>query len=461
MKIIRITILIIVLALSVCLSSLSAAEIDERLGGYIVLQVEQNGEAWYVHPDTLARYYLGRPQEAWQIMREQGIGISNANLQKIPIGFVPQKGLDSDADGLGDDLEKSLGTSIFLSDTDQDNFNDKDEISRGFNPLGSGNIPLDLKFTAKQVGKIFLQVEGNGEAWYVYPQDQKRYYLGRPEDAFSIMRAFGQGISNDDIGEINSYSPIYNSSSLEAKMFDLVNDEREQAGFSRLKWNDQLAFGARAHSEDLADENEKFTAIGRTCDFPIIHHEGSEFGLYNSDRLNSRSIHYYTRTGENIALVSSAYYTVTYRPGFGIEEKLENCDNLRHKQEQGFLSTMDKAETEAEKISVLKKEINDREKAYLQGSVVEIDNLNWRDEDKVAQDTVKGWMDSPGHRANILTSEYDESGLGVAKVNGYVISSQTFIERAECGYQGGTCCQDEGYYPWCYSPLSCNNNICQ
>jgi uncharacterized protein YkwD len=348
-----------------------------------------------------------------------------------------------------------------LSDTDQDGFSDKEEINRGFNPLGSGNMRIDTNFAKRQAGKIFLQVESLGEAWYIYPKDNKRYYLGRPTDAFSLMRALSTGISDSDIKQISSITPVYDVSSLESKIFDLVNQEREKEGLGRLKWNGELAQVARMHSEDLAIENESFTALGRTCDYPIIHHEGKEFGLYNDDRLKNSAINYYSRTGENIALVSSVYYSVSYAPDSSVEAELDNCDNIRHQQEQNFLSALEKAETEEGKISVLELELTQRAEEYLSGTKVEVKDLNWRNEDNIAQDTVKGWMDSPGHRANILNPEYDEAGMGLERVNGYVISSQIFIKRATCGYTGGACCQEEGYYPYCYLPNTCTNDICQ
>ena len=57
----------------------------------------------------------------------------------------------------------------------------------------------DLNFAKKLSGKILLQTESKGEAWYVYPGDNKRYYLGRPTDAFKLMRELGLGISNVEI----------------------------------------------------------------------------------------------------------------------------------------------------------------------------------------------------------------------------------------------------------------------
>ncbi|MEN9625998.1 MAG: hypothetical protein RL557_326 [archaeon] len=34
--------------------------------------------------------------------------------------------------------------------------------------------------------------------------------------------------------------------------------------------------------------------------------------------------------------------------------------------------------------------------------------------DEIARCTVSGWMESPGHRENILTSTYDIQGIGIA-----------------------------------------------
>jgi uncharacterized protein YkwD len=43
---------------------------------------------------------------------------------------------------------------------------------------------------------------------------------------------------------------------------------------------------------------------------------------------------------------------------------------------------------------------------------------------EIAECTVNGWMDSYGHRQNILTSTYDKEGIGVAvtEYNTYYIT---------------------------------------
>ncbi|MEA1963370.1 MAG: hypothetical protein U9M94_04000 [Patescibacteria group bacterium] len=127
-----------------------------RLKGKILLKVEDLGKAYYINPANRTMSYLNRPADAFQIMREQGIGITNKNLEKIPVG--------------------------------SDQKYDKNKI--------------DNNFSNNQKGKIFLQVENNGEAWYVNPEDGKRYFLGRPTDAFNVMRNLGLGISNIDFDKL-------------------------------------------------------------------------------------------------------------------------------------------------------------------------------------------------------------------------------------------------------------------
>jgi len=56
-----------------------------RLSGKILLAVEQHGEAYYINPDNLKGYYLGRPIDALKLMRELSLGITNTNLNTIPV----------------------------------------------------------------------------------------------------------------------------------------------------------------------------------------------------------------------------------------------------------------------------------------------------------------------------------------------------------------------------------------
>ena len=123
-----------------------------RLKGWILLQVQGYGEAWYVYPKNGKRYYLKDGDAAYEIMRYLSLGITNADLAKIP-------------------------------QSNSDN-------------VGNQTLVNQLK------GKILLQTEQHGEAWYVNPADGKRYYLRDGNAAYQIMRNLSLGIKNDDISKI-------------------------------------------------------------------------------------------------------------------------------------------------------------------------------------------------------------------------------------------------------------------
>lgn len=197
--------------------------LGEKLSGRILLQVEGHGEAWYINPGDKKRYFLNRPLDAFNLMKTLGVGISNENLSKIPVGFLD--GNDSDGDGLNDNLENTIGTDYLKSDTDGDGHDDKNEILNNYNPLGSGVIEIDEEFVLKSLGKIFLQTEKNGEAWYIDPIEQKRYFLGRPLDAFNLMRKKALGITNNNLNQISSALLNIKKPIIDDPVIDPPNDE--------------------------------------------------------------------------------------------------------------------------------------------------------------------------------------------------------------------------------------------
>lgn len=144
---------LILFAVSIWLWSASPAHaagqvftLSNRLAGQILLQTEQRGEAWYVHPDTLLRYYLPDGTAAYDMMRYFGLGISEDDYAKV---------------------EKR----------------DK-------------NLLNTLK------GKIILRVHKNGEAYYIKPQDLSVHYLQNGEKAYELMREHSLGITDDDLEDI-------------------------------------------------------------------------------------------------------------------------------------------------------------------------------------------------------------------------------------------------------------------
>lgn len=126
-------------------------DLATNLAGRILLQVESYGRAWYVDPISLERFYLQDGNEAYYLMRTKGLGITDENLARIPT----KKGQYS-----------------------------------------------DTKLVNRLKGRILLQVERNGEAWYVNPTDGLRYYMKNGEAAYDLMRTKALGINNEDLTKI-------------------------------------------------------------------------------------------------------------------------------------------------------------------------------------------------------------------------------------------------------------------
>lgn len=150
-KIFLIILIIFLFSPILSLKAESQASLAERLSGRILLQVESYGRAWYVHPGDLTRYYLKNGGEAYNIMRDLSLGITNSDLAKIPT-------------------------------TAGENY--------------------DFKLVERLKGLILLQVEEHGQAWYLNPVDGLRYYLKDGQAAYNIMRALSLGISNENLKQI-------------------------------------------------------------------------------------------------------------------------------------------------------------------------------------------------------------------------------------------------------------------
>jgi hypothetical protein len=63
-------------------------------------------------------------------------------------------------------------------------------------------MTLDLGLADKLKGRIVLQVESRGEAWYINPADGKRYYMKDGDSAYEIMRFLSLGITDANLEAI-------------------------------------------------------------------------------------------------------------------------------------------------------------------------------------------------------------------------------------------------------------------
>lgn len=142
-KFLNLTVILAMMVLAIFPSLSQANDLSGRLKGRILLRVEDKGQAWYINPLNSQRYYLGRPVDAFEIMRSLGLGINNKDFDSF-----------------------------------------------------KGKAPSRLS------GRILIKVEDLGKAYYVNPLDLQLHYLGRPADAFSLMRSLGLGITDSNLNTI-------------------------------------------------------------------------------------------------------------------------------------------------------------------------------------------------------------------------------------------------------------------
>lgn len=180
-------------------------EVVKKVAGRILLQVQSVGEAWYVDPLSRNKFYLQNGQAAFDLMRSFGLGISTANLEQIPLGWKGEiyQLPDADQDGLSDKAEIAVGSNPRRRDSDEDGYDDLKELISGFSPVRpNSKYQINAGLIKQMTGRIVLQVDRNGEAWYINPADGRRYFLADPETAYQVMRWLGMGISNNDLRQV-------------------------------------------------------------------------------------------------------------------------------------------------------------------------------------------------------------------------------------------------------------------
>ena len=142
------------------------------------------------------------------------------------------------------------------------------------------------------------------------------------------------------------------TSALEQRVHELVNQQRSGNGLSVLRFDPVLADIARKHSEDMAKQHY------------IAHMNPA--GQNPTARGNA--------AGYTCRKDYGSYYT------YGIAENL-------------FQNNLYSSATY----------FSNRETVY-----------DWNSPEAIAQITVAGWMNSSGHRENILTQTFDREGIGIA-----------------------------------------------
>jgi hypothetical protein len=117
--------------------------VAQKVAGRIVIQVQAQGQAWYVNPVNDKRYFLGTPQNAFNVMSQQAVGISNADFDKF-----------------------------------------------------STSIPSSL------VGRFVIKTQDSGKMYYINPVGKGVVYVPDANGAANLIKAVGLGISNSDLATI-------------------------------------------------------------------------------------------------------------------------------------------------------------------------------------------------------------------------------------------------------------------
>jgi len=142
---------------------------------------------------------------------------------------------------------------------------------------------------------------------------------------------------------------VLRANDLEKRIHTLINRERAKQGLSQLAADNELSGIARGHSKDMASRRY----------FSHDSPEGHDFSYR------------YRRAG----------YSCSLRAGNTIFLGAENIfQNVRY-----------------DSVTTVNGE------AF----------YDWNSEEKIAETTVRGWMNSPGHRKNILTPHWRSEGIGV------------------------------------------------
>ena len=205
-------------------------------------------------------------------------------------------------------------------------------------------------FSALTIGAILLII-GTGLLVLIFsfaqsagPQVQSRgnTLIAQGQD---ILKPIQIPKINIDSGSFPT--PTIDSSKLEQRIHELINQQRNSNGLSSLSFDSSLAVIARGHSQDMA-KNNYFSHINLQGQGAIAR--GNQQGYPCRKDYGS-------------------YYT------YGISE---NIFNTHHDTTYNGITVND-----FESIEVM------------------------------AQKTVNGWMNSPGHRKNILTSTFDREGIGI------------------------------------------------
>lgn len=168
------------------------SNLSERLKGHFLLSVQDRGKIWYVSPEAGTRVHIPDATNAWMLIKDRMIGISNADLAKIP-----EPGQSAQDPALRDRLS----------------------------------------------GQFLLAVENHGEVWYVNPHTQARHYLGYGEETYNKVKAVALGITMNDLDQVPLQGRVFGLNQIEESVSQ-VNYTSAELGweFASTLWRGYESF---------------------------------------------------------------------------------------------------------------------------------------------------------------------------------------------------------------------------
>ncbi|MDE1844954.1 MAG: CAP domain-containing protein [Thaumarchaeota archaeon] len=187
--------------------------------------------------------------------------------------------------------------------------------------------------------------------------------------------------------------PKISISELELKIHNGINQQRQDQGLNPLVYDSKIADVARIHSQDMATRN-------------YFEHDTPE-GVSPSQRgINAG----YSSCGDRQAIADSQEYD-------RLSKQFEATGNTDQNMYNQLQILYNKVNSEISNGMLFEGFPENIEENNLYDYIEYTDGVpfyHWLSEDQLSDSIVQTWMNSSGHRHNILTPAYYSEGIGVA-----------------------------------------------
>lgn len=193
--------------------------------------------------------FTPKPDERWHMMASAPTSDATATAPALLT-------LDSDGDGLPDDVEKRIGTDPLDPDTDHDGFSDGEEVKNGYNPLGTGLMEKPLRGIDKAMVDGAAIEEPRGDA----AKTDANFTIGAAASesgtSTSPIRLAGKAAPNSVVSLfIYSYLPI------------VVTTTTDADGNWKYDFSSRLADGRHQAYVSVNDDTGKLVAASSPLSF--------------------------------------------------------------------------------------------------------------------------------------------------------------------------------------------------